>query len=69
MTKKDYELIARVIRQTRVHGLDPDMPSRERLAAVAGMHTLTARLTLALAADSPRFDKTKFLEASEYFTA
>lgn len=55
MTKKDYELIARTIRET----------AKREHYEVAG-RTFASQLTVAFMADNPRFNPDKFLDACGY---
>ena len=57
MTRKDYELIARVLRD--FVGDSGDVIDRDKIAL---------ELSKALAGDNPRFDRERFLIASGYIT-
>lgn len=55
MTRKDYELIARTIREEK------DL--RDNAFASATLRTLTSRFAGVLATDNPRFDPGRFTSA------
>ena len=57
MTKKDYELIARVIKQYLDNG------DNDQLDGIGGADKLVRMLTEALQKENTRFDKQKFLKA------
>lgn len=61
MTKKDFELIANAMRQSRMHwikGVAADFDSFRQ-----GIDGAASELAHALAATNPRFDRARFLEA------
>lgn len=59
MTKKDFELIARAMREGRTYVGTDFAADRE-----SDLHTLCCyRLADALATTNPRFDRAKFLQA------
>lgn len=60
MSKKDYVMIARVIRTQRDQLAD--RPGLDSLA-VAVLESTAARLSAAFGLDNPRFQKGKFMEA------
>lgn len=62
MTKKDYQAIARAIHETRENSANYSAWDDEVREVVGDM---TARLANALAADNPRFDRARFVEACE----
>jgi Txe/YoeB family toxin of Txe-Axe toxin-antitoxin module len=55
MSRKDFELIARVLRET-TNGLDTPEPVRANIAKTFARE---------LAADNPRFNRAHFLRATE----
>ena len=57
MTKKDYILLARVLKQAR-QALEGRLMADETIAVIA------YDLCYALKQDNPRFDKERFLEAA-----
>jgi len=66
MTKKDYELIAKAIREARVfwnkeHDLGTTWVPKAHTDSVLG--TVTVVLTHMLADDNPRFDRKRFFDA------
>ena len=67
MTKKDYIKLAGVIRQAHedvgaLRPLDEDRAALRRVEGVARLQYLIADV---LAADNPRFDRERFVEACE----
>ena len=58
MTRKDYELIAEAF-ASQVSDIDMALPERERLA----LCKLADAIATKLQADSPRFDRSRFLLA------
>ena len=60
MTRKDYELIARVIRHEYTEAYVGAGPS---LAEKSAIYCVASALANALQADNERFDRAKFLEA------
>lgn len=60
MTKKDYELIARALRDTMLI----DIASADELrGATKATRSACARVAAALATENPRFDRARFLAA------
>lgn len=58
MSKKDYEMLARVLRTNRRYSkVSPD--------AAAVIDDISRDLSVSLASDNPRFDKARFLAACE----
>lgn len=57
MTRKDYELLAKVLRESVVHRVDGLGRAYLRKS------TLVTDLVVALAEDNPRFDSDRFVEA------
>lgn len=60
MTKKDYELIARVLKVCK-----PSETEQEMSTAEAKWRHLVSELGFALQRENPRFDRQKFFKASE----
>lgn len=60
MTKKDYQAIARAIHATRF-----EAESAMSTAGVQATMVIAERLATVLAADNPRFDRERFIEACE----
>jgi len=58
MTKKDYQAIARAI-----HGIRIETPAGDD--PMAALDRVTQELCSILAADNPRFDRQRFVEACE----
>lgn len=52
MTRKDYELIAKAVKQ-----------AGERTTGIAGVVQVAAELANALQTDNPRFDRERFIKA------
>lgn len=64
MTKKDYELIARVLRTEGKYALTaPALSGPQRGAAVAAIEATADAFADALAAKNPGFDRARFLRA------
>ena len=61
MTKKDYEAIAREVKDALAQW--PDGTSVLDVGARVATRTLTYRLCDVFAADNPRFDRARFLRA------
>lgn len=60
MTKKDYQAIARAIHTARTHAkID------EKLDPGSGINRVEHLIADVLAADNPRFDRERFVEACE----
>lgn len=66
MSKKDYQAIARVLYATRQNVITADVKHlTPRELAEWAVGNVASRLADVLAADSPRFDRSRFLEACE----
>lgn len=73
MSKKDYQAIARALHALRVdEQVDPDALAADRGARLVDVEVLAIAADLAaeaiadvLAADNPRFDRARFIEACE----
>lgn len=63
MSKKDYQAIARAIHGVRQ--LHPAFTQHFDGKDYSAADTLTSYLAAVLAADSPRFDRARFVEACE----
>ena len=63
MTKKDYQAIARAIYRERDEWDTAD--SSEQKAAYEALDRITDSIARVIAADSPRFDRARFVEACE----
>ena len=59
MTRKDYELIARAMNESRMHALRDDAPSGGAFWLGAAAREIAA----ALERTNPRFDRERFLKA------
>lgn len=69
MSKKDYQMIARAIYESRVK-TDPGwtrdgVTLARNSGACAALNDVVASLSDALATDNPRFDRARFIEACE----
>lgn len=69
MTKKDYELIAKAVRQygdylreSMANGMNDEILDKN-LDRIQASNTIILDLSNALQASNPRFDRNKFLEA------
>lgn len=62
MSKKDYQVIARAIYQSRQLACDN---AQHKDCALAPIAALQAQMIQILADDNPRFDRARFLEACE----
>ena len=67
MTRKDYELIAKAIRDTqdRINASDTGWGADTK-SLLAGVRKTAAHLADALGSANPRFDATRFLKACGY---
>lgn len=63
MTKKDYQAIARAIYAERVAWEPSD--ASEQVHAYRALEEVTSALADVMAADNPRFDRARFVEACE----
>lgn len=59
MTRKDYELIAKAMKEARMHAIREDAPS----GGAFWLKAAAAEVALALAFENPRFDRERFLNA------
>lgn len=59
MTRKDYELIARALKEARMHAIRSDAEE----GGGFWLRVVASELALALASDNPRFDRDRFLKA------
>lgn len=65
MTRKDYELIAKAIRDTQER-IKNDATNEDRTEQLRGVRRTAAHIAQALAADNGRFDAGRFLTACGY---
>lgn len=66
MTKKDYELIAKAIRDTQARINAGSIAKNSLLDQLRGVRRTAAHLSDALAVENPRFDAGRFLAACGY---
>lgn len=63
MTRKDYVAIAKAIAEARKDGAALDWHKRNLSEADAVAEAIAFKLAAHLAADNPRFDKARFIDA------
>lgn len=67
MTRRDYELLASIMRQQidrKLYRDDNDRKADPNMAGLTALYMAARALANRLAEDNPRFDKVRFLTAS-----
>lgn len=64
LSRKDYELLAKVLHKVKDVILDVSPTNPHRDAELLGVHLVASELVKVLQADNPRFNPVKFYEAA-----